>query len=344
LGLAALMLLGGVAACSPSPQQVATSGLHIHGAGATFPQPLYKKWIEEYQKEHPDVSISYDSVGSGEGIRRFVAGEVEFGASDAAMNDEQIAQVGRGVKLIPATAGIVVIAYNLKEIEGKSLQLPREVYVDIFQGKIGRWNDPRLQDANPDLALPDKEIMIVARQDSSGTTFAFTNHLSAVSSDWRDVGPGTGKVVDWPGNAMAAKGNGGVAARIQVTEGSIGYVEYGFAERAKLSMAWLENKAGQFVEPRANGGSATLANTKDDMPENLRMFFPDPPGENSYPIVTYSWLLVYGSYPDSEKANQVKDFIQWGLTKGQDFSEPLGYSRLPPEIADMARQAIQQPG
>jgi phosphate transport system substrate-binding protein len=338
-----MLLLFGVMACKQTTQQVPAGALQVVGAGATFPHPLYKKWIEEYRTQNPDAYISYEGVGSGEGIRRFLKGEVDFGGSDAAMNDEQMARVERGVQLIPATAGIVVLAYNLEKLNGP-LKLKREVYVDIFQGTVKKWNDPRIKASNPTLTLPDKEIRLVARQDSSGTTYAFTNHLSAISDDWRDRGPGTGKVVDWPGNTMVAKGNEGVAARIKITDGAIGYVEYGFAERTGLPMAWLENKAGQFIEPQAGSGSATLANTQDDMPPNLRMFFPDPAGKNSYPIVTYSWLLVYQSYPDADKANLVKNFIEWGLTTGQDYSESLGYSRLPARVVDMANDALKQLG
>jgi phosphate transport system substrate-binding protein len=341
--IVATMLLCGLTACKQTTQQVPEGSLQLLGAGATFPQPLYKKWIEEYKKQNPEAYISYEGVGSGEGIRRFLKGEVDFGGSDAAMNDEQMARVERGVQLIPATAGIIVLAYNLKEVTGP-LKLKRDVYVDIFSGAITRWNDPRIAASNPDLTLPDKEIRLVARLDSSGTTYAFTNHLSAISTDWRDRGPGTAKVVDWPGNAMAAKGNEGVAARIKITDGAIGYVEYGFAERAGLPTAWLENRAGQFVKPQADSGSATLANTQEEMPANLRMFFPDPAGENSYPIVTYSWLLVYRSYSDSEKADLVKSFIKWGLTEGQGFSEELGYSRLPARVVDMAGDALKQLG
>jgi phosphate transport system substrate-binding protein len=340
----AVLLINGVIACQQTPQQqVPANALQLAGAGATFPYPLYKKWIEEYQKQHSDLSISYDAVGSGEGTRRFLKGVVDFGASDAALTDEQIARVERGAQLIPATAGIIVLAYNLKAINGP-LKLTRQVYVDIFLGNIKKWNDARIQSVNPDLDLPDQEIQIVGRSDSSGTTFAFTNHLSAISDAWRDRGPGVGKVVDWPGNAMAARGNGGVAARIKITEGSIGYVEFGFAERAGLSMAWLENKARQMIEPQVNSGAATLANTQDDMPDNLRMFFPDPYGESSYPIVTYSWLMVYQSYPDSQKAEALKSFIQWGLTTGQEFSKDLGYSRIPPKIVDKASSALKQIG
>lgn len=313
----------------------------IVGAGATFPAPLYKKWIEAYQPAHPQTEFSYEAVGSGEGIKRFIQGSVDFGASDAAMSDAQIAQVKRGVLLIPATAGMVVLAYNLKGLNG-TLKLKRDVYVDIFTGTIRNWDDPRIKAANPDIALPHKTIAIVVRRDSSGTTFALSNHLSAISEDWRDRGPGVGTVIDWPGNTMTAMGNEGVASRIEISDGSIGYVEYGFAKRLGLPMAWLENKAGQFVKPDAQSGQKALAEGSDEIPENLRLYIPDPEGKDSYPIVTYSWLLLYGHYPDSEKAAALKDFVTWGLTEGQRYSSDLGYVPLSSNIISPAQASLAE--
>ena len=214
--------------------------------------------------------MSYDAVGSGEGTRQFMAGTVDFGASDAAMRDDQMAAVARGVQLLPAVAGSIVLAYNLDGLGG-DLKLTRDVYVDIFLGKIKTWDDSRIKAINPGLRLPNDNIALVVRQDSSGTTYAFTNHLSAISDTWRDRGPGVGQMIDWPGNAMVAPGNEGVAGRIKMSQGAIGYVEYGIAQRAGLSMAWLENKAGQFVQPHGGSGLATLLNVT--IPQN-RAFFP----------------------------------------------------------------------
>jgi phosphate transport system substrate-binding protein len=335
-------LMGALCSCEQKAQETAPPvEIQISGAGATFPAPLYKKWIEEYRKHRSDVVVNYEAVGSGEGIKKFMNEEVDFGASDAAMNDEQTAKMERGVKLIPATAGLIALAYNLKGLNGP-LRLPRDVYVDIFSGAIKSWNDSRIRQANPELNLPSKGIVLVARQDSSGTTFAFTNHLSAVSREWRDRGPGIGKMVQWPAHAMAARGNEGVAGRIKMSEGSIGYVEYGFAARAGLAMAWLENKAGAFVEPVPANGRATLANAQAEMPQNLRMFFPDPSGADSYPLVTYTWVLLYGKYTDPRKGAAVKEFVQWGLGEGQRYAEPLGYCRVPPVIVERAHKAIEE--
>jgi phosphate transport system substrate-binding protein len=330
--------------CSSVPADAGTPGkdvppgtMHIQGAGATFPAPLYKKWIEEYHKRRPDVVISYEAIGSGEGIKGFIAGGVDFGASDAAMSDAQMAEVARGVELVPAVAGSIVLAYNLEGLGGE-LKLTREVYVDIFLGKIKSWDDLRIKRINPELNLPKSDISLVVRQDGSGTTYAFTNHLSAINDEWRDRGPGIGTLIDWPGNAMAARGNEGVAGRIKMSKGSIGYVEYGIARRAGLSMAWLENKAGQFIEPHGGSGLATLLNIS--LPENLRVFFPDPGGQDSYPIVTYSWLLLYKKYDDAQKLAALKQFVRWSLTTGQEFNESLGFVRLPPQVIIRAMEAL----
>lgn len=314
-----------------------TGTLQLHGAGATFPAPLYKKWREEYQKRHAGVVLTYDEVGSGEGTKQFLAEAVDFGASDAALSDEEMTKVTRGVQLVPVTAGSIVLAYNLDNLGGE-LKLKRDVYVDIFLGKIRKWDDPRIKADNPTLTLPPLDIALAVRQDSSGTTFAFTNHLSAISEDWRDRGPGTSRLLDWPGNAMAARGNEGVAGRIKVSKGAIGYVEYGFAERTGLAVAWLENKAGKFIKPYGGSGLATLLST--DMPDNLRIFFPDPEGEDSYPIVTYTWLMLYQKYDDPQKTAALKQYVTWCLTVGQEFSESLGYVRLPPKVVAEAVDAI----
>ena len=188
----------------------------LSGAGSPFIAPLVKQWSEDYQKLHPKVGIEYDVVGSGEGVHRFVAGAVDFAASDGGMTDAQVAQVSRGVRFIPATIGGVVLAYNIRGIKA-DLKLGRDVYPDIFSGKIQTWDDPRIKAANPDLPLPHENIIPVVRQDSSGTTFAFTNHLSAVSKEWQK-GQGVGTNIDWPGTAMAVKGNEGVAARVKISE------------------------------------------------------------------------------------------------------------------------------
>jgi phosphate transport system substrate-binding protein len=337
--IAVTLVLAAVSAAQEPPAKAAATGVHLQGAGATLPASLYDKWIAVYQHDHPAVHISYEAVGSGEGIKRFIAGTVDFGASDAAMQDSEIAQVQRGVQLVPATAGMVVLAYNLPELQGE-LKLKRDVYLDIFAGKIRDWDDPRIKTSNPDLALPHKTIAVVVRQDSSGTTYAFTNHLSAISTAWRDRGPGFGKVIGWPGGAMVARGNEGVASRIKISDGAIGYLEYGFAKRLNLPMAWLENKAGRFVQPDAQSGQQALLHGSAALPDHLRLFLPDPEGEAAYPIVTYSWLLLYDHYPDVAKLTALKDFVSWALGEGQRYSAESGYIPLPQPVVAQALKRV----
>jgi phosphate transport system substrate-binding protein len=220
------------------------------------------------------------------------------------------------------------------------LRLTRAMYTDIFLGKITRWDDPQIQATNPAVVLPTTAVTVVVRQDGSGTTFAFTNHLSAVSAEWRDHGPGTGRLVDWPGHTVRVPGNEGVAEHIKQTPGAIGYVEYGIAKRIGLAVAWLENKAGQVIQPHGGSGLASLLQAA--LPENLRAFFPDPDGPHSYPIVTYSWLLLYTRYDDPKKAAALKQYVTWCLKDGQAFSEPLGYVRLAPQVVTRALEALDR--
>lgn len=335
------ILLAGCGGESSETTADSPTGLQITGAGATFPEPLYQEWIRRYNAEQSAAQFSYEGVGSGEGVKRFVAETVDFGASDSAMTDEQIAQVARGAKLIPATAGMVALAYNLPGVEGE-LRLPRDVYVDIFKGKIWKWDDPRLVAANPDLELPSKLIQTVVRRDSSGTTFVFTNHLGTIKPAWRNEGPGVGTLLDWPGGAMTGTGNEGVAHKIKISHGSIGYVEYFFAKRLGLPMATLENQAGNFVTPDAASGRRTLeAAAAARMPEDLRLFVPDPEAPDAYPIVSMSWLLLYASYPDSEKAEALKAAVRWGLNEGQAVAEELGYIPLPDNIVAESKRALE---
>ncbi len=313
----------------------------VRGAGATFPAPLYEKWIATFRQQNPDVAITYDGVGSGEGQKRFLANGVDFGASDAALNDEQLAKVKPGAKLVPVTAGMVVLAYNLPGLGG-DLRLSRTVCADIFRGRIKTWDDPKIRADNPGLATPRRSIVLVVRQDGSGTTYAFSSHLSAISAEWRDQGPGVGTVLSWPGNTMRARGNEGVAGRIKVSEGSIGYVEYHFAKRLGLPMAQLQNRAGRFIAPGETSGQTALTHSVTQMPANLRLFMPDPEGEDAYPIVSFSWLLLYDRYQDPAKAAALKKFVAWGLTEGQNFSRPLGYIPLPGEVASLSLAALEQ--
>lgn len=314
--------------------------LQLVGAGASFPAPLYQRWFQDLNGKYPKLQVNYQSVGSGAGVEQFTKGTVDFGASDTAMKDEEITKVGDekgGVLLLPMTAGSIVLAYNLPEVQGE-LKLPRQVYTDILLGKITNWNDPAIAKANPDVKLPDQKITVVHRSDGSGTTGVFTKHLSAISPEWKSK-VGEGKTVQWP-TGVGAKGNEGVTAQIQQTQGAIGYVEYGYAKNNNLKMASLENKAGQFVAPSDAGASQTLEAV--ELPENLRAFISDPEGAQSYPIVTYTWLLAHKKYSDPQKAKAIEAMIEYGLTEGQKVATELGYVPLPKTVVEKVAAAADQ--
>lgn len=313
--------------------------ISLIGAGSSFVAPLYTRWFQEYNKAYSNVQVSYDSVGSGAGVNRFTDGVVDFGASDVAMSDRQISLVpnDRGVILLPMTAGGIILSYNLPGVP-TGLRLSRDVYSNIFLGKITNWNDPKIVALNPTMNLPNLPITTVHRSDASGTTGAFTLHLSAINSEWKNS-PGHGTTVEWK-NGTGAKGSEGVTAQIQQTQGTIGYVEYGYAAQNKLPMATLENKAGNYIDPAPDSTQKALARVK--LPDNLRAFIADPDGNDSYPIVTYSWVLASKKYSDANKAQALKDVLKWSLTTGQTFSKDLGYVPLPQPVVDRVSKAIDE--
>jgi phosphate transport system substrate-binding protein len=306
----------------------------LQGTGATFPAPLYNKWFKAYGLAHPGVEINYQATGSGAGVKAVKDKTVDFGASDAAMTPEEMKAVDVGVQLFPMTAGSIVLAYNIEGVDG--LKLSREAYVGIFLGKITKWNDPKITASNPDAKLPDAPINVIVRADGSGTTFVFTQHLSAISEDFKKS-PGTNKQPDWPVGTKS-KGNDGVTASLKTTPNSIGYVEFAYATNSKLSMVSLENKAGKFIKPSIASGQASLASVT--LPEDLIAWLPDPTGDDSYPIVTYTWIIAYKKYPDAKKAATLKDVLSYGLTDGQKDAEPLGYIPLPANVAAKAKAAL----
>jgi phosphate transport system substrate-binding protein len=316
------------------PVQRAAADTSLNASGATFPALLYGRWIAEYNKLHPDVQINYQSVGSGQGIKDFTQGLTDFGASDAAMSDKEIAAVKGGVVLLPMTAGSIVISYNLPGVT-QPIQLPRDVYPAIFLGAITKWNDPKIVAANPGVTLPDLAITVASRADGSGTTYNFTGHLCAISPDFKTK-IGQGKQVVFPG--VAGKGNDGVAALIKGTPGTIGYLEFGYAQHSKLAMATLQNQAGKYVAPTVESGAAALAQVP--LPDNLRAFITDPAGDTSYPIVTYTWWLVHAQNDKPGNADAIKAFATWCLTDGQKFSADLGYLPLPDAVTVKVQAAV----
>lgn len=319
--------------------------VELIGAGASFPSPLYQTWFTELNKKYANLKVNYQSVGSGAGVEQFTKGTVDFGASDVAMKDEEIKKVptDQGVLLLPLTAGSIVLAYHLPDapnIPGDvaTLKLPRAVYVDILLGKIKFWDDPAIAQANPSTKLPKEEIKVIYRADGSGTTDVFTKHLSTISPEWKTK-VGNGKSIKWP-VGVGAKGNEGVTAQVQQTPGSIGYVEYVYAKESNLKFASLENKAKQFVSASEESAAKTLASVT--LPEDLRAFIFDPEGEDSYPIVTYTWILTHKKYADVAKAKAIEATIEYALTDGQKIARELGYVPLPANVIAKVAAAADQ--
>jgi phosphate transport system substrate-binding protein len=346
--IAILLCIALLASCSLSSSvnsadaKLSPGSISLTGAGSSFSAPIFNRWFAAYHDGHPDTFIKYDSVGSGEGVRRFIGkgiakeDSLDFGASDSAMTDAQIAQTNDETLMIPVTAGCVVLAYHLPGFH--SLRLSRKAYSGIFMGEVTKWNDPLIAKTNPDVTLPDLTIAAVARTDGSGTTFAFTGNLAAINEDWRSKF-GQGTHVNWPG-AMRGKGNEGVASLIQTAVGSIGYVGFEFASRLGLDMAELENREGMFVKPSQQSCAAGLATA--ELPENLRVFVPDPSGRESYPIVTFSWVLLRQSYRDSQTGKALRDLFIWCLQDGQQHAQQIGYVPLPTSVAEKALSALNK--
>ena len=315
----------------------AQDSLRLTGSGATFPFPLYSAWFKAFSGKHKGVTVDYQGKGSGAGIRDFINRTVDFAASDAAMTDEEISKVPGGVQLLPMTGGEIVLGYNLPG-NPKGLKLPRDVYTGIFLGRITKWSDPKLKAANPGVNLPDTDMTVVRRADSSGTTFVFTSHLSAISEEWKK-GPGAGTTVNWPKSDkfVASPKNDGVSATIKQTPGAIGYLEFAFAKFAKLEMAELQNKAGQYVAPGGEGGPAALAGVQ--LPGDLRAWVTDPDGPKAYPVATYTWMLFYKENKDPKKAAAIRELVEFCLNDGQKMSAQMGYIALPANVAAAVKKA-----
>jgi len=326
----------GGSAPAAAPEAAKAGPITLQGSGASFPGPVYSRWFREFSTKNPDVRVNYQPTGSGAGIKAFIAGQTDFGASDAAMTDQEIKDAGGNVVLLPMTAGHVVLAYNLPDVA--ELKLSREVYAGIFLGEVTKWNDKKIAASNPGVKLPDLAITPVNRSDGSGTTFVFTQHLTAISEKWK-AGPGTGKSVTWPAKAaIGGAKNDGVAALIQRTPGAIGYIEYVFAATSKQPVAQLENKAGKFVAPTLDAAKASLA--KVELPADLRAWVTDPEGDTAYPIATYTWILAKKKYADKAKGDALKKLLKWCLADGQALSESLHYIALPAEVVTKVSAAV----
>lgn len=317
---------------------VSSAETNLNGAGATFPNPIYSKWFSEYNNQHPDIKINYQSIGSGGGIKQLQSGTVDFGASDGPMTDEQLAQTPGKVFHIPTVLGAVVPTYNVAGVSS-DLKFTGDVLADIFLGNIKKWNDPRLAKANPGVKFPDADIVVVHRSDGSGTTYIWTDYLSKVSPAWKDkVGKGTS--VNWP-VGLGGKGNEGVSGTVKQTEGSIGYVELIYALSNKMSYGTVQNAGGAFVKASLESVTAAAASVKD-MPDDFRVSITNAPGKEAYPISSFTWLLVPAEWADAGKQKAFVDFLNWMVDKGQNMTSALEYAPLPKGVAQKVKARIKE--
>jgi phosphate transport system permease protein/phosphate transport system substrate-binding protein len=345
-------------------QQGRGQAITLNGAGATFPFPLIDTWRVEYQSVNPSISLNYQYIGSGGGVRQFTERTVDFGASDAPLTEEEMQALSSSTPVhIPETIGSVVAAYNLPGID-KGLKLTGPVLADIFAGKITRWDDPRISELNPDLSLPTAaDIVVVHRSDGSGTTFIWTSYLSQVSPEWNQT-VGAGKSVQWT-VGLGAQGNEGVSNTVLSTPNSIGYVELTYALTTDMDYASLMNRAGNFVEPTLDStqaaAQAAIMNNASSSSNNIttsaavglptgdqswtQVTLLDAPGPDSYPIASFSYLLLYkelSTYIDSmEKAQALAQFVNWAITDGQQFASPLHYVPLPDSVVQHNQQTLR---
>lgn len=311
----------------------------INGAGATFPYPIYSKWFSEYNKLRPEIRINYQPIGSGGGIRQLAFGTVDFGASDQPMTDVQLAKARIKPLHFPTVLGAIVVTYNVPEVKGE-LKLTPEALAGVFLGKIRKWNDPELARANPELKLPAADIVVVHRSDGSGTTYVWTDYLAKTNAEWKSrVGSGT--AINWP-TGLGAKGNDGVAGLVKQTPYSIGYVELTYAIQNRMHYARVRNAAGAFVRPELATVTAAAAGAAANMPDDFRVSITNAPGEQAYPISSFTWLLIPERIQDPAKKKGLIDFLRWMLGPGQKMAEPLSYAPLPAPVAARALKAISR--
>jgi len=326
------------------PTALPSGSVQITGAGATFPFPLYSKWFYDYAFVDTSVKFNYQSIGSGGGIKQITEKTVDFGASDAILNDDQF-KAAPGIQMFPTVAGAEAIVVNLKGADGKPLatpiKFPYTAVADIYLGKITKWNDPVLTGANPDIQLPDQDIIVVHRSDGSGTTFIFTDYLSKVSSEWKDT-VGNGSSVQWP-VGLGGKGNEGVYGTVSQNEGAIGYVELAYALQNKAVLNEVQNKAGSYVTPSPETTQSAMADYGTELGDKLALSIVDGPGENSFPITGYTYLLLYMDQQDCAKAQKIVEFIKWAYgTDGTKDATDLLYVPLPDDVKQQVFAKLDQ--
>src|SRR6202161_920370 len=304
------------------------STILLNAAGATFPYPIYSKWFDVYHTAHPDIQINYQSIGSGGGIRQLLAGTVDFGASDGPMSDDQLAQAKFKILHFPTVLGAVIPTYNVAGVS-TGLNFTQKALAGIYLGTITKWNDPEIAKPNPGVKLPGDDIVVVHRSDGSGTSYIFTDFLSKASDDWKNkVGKGTS--VNWP-VGLGGKGNEGVAGLVKQTPDSIGYVELIYAVQNNIPYGKVQNPAGKVVKADLAGARAAAASVTD-LPDDFRVSITNAPGPTSYPISSFTWLLIPAQIHDATKRETIKAFLKWMLADGQGFNEGLSYAKLPQPI------------
>ncbi len=329
LPLAALML--GVATAAPAQS--------LTGAGATFPNPIYSKWFDSYSKK-TGVQINYQSIGSGGGIKQYTEGTVDFGATDGPMSADQMGAVQGKVLHIPTVMGAVVLTYNLPVAGAAQLKLDGPTIADIFFGRITKWNDRRIAASNPGVKLPDQDVIVVHRSDGSGTSYIFTDYLSKVSPEWKQK-VGSATAVNWPAG-LGGKGNEGVTQQVKQSDGAIGYVELIYAVANKLPYAQVKNAGGKFIEPSLASVTAAAASAKFEKNTDFRVSITNAPGDASYPISSFTWLLVQPDMKDAAKAKALKTFLDWMVTEeAQQMAAALQYAPLPQAVVALVKERIK---
>jgi phosphate transport system substrate-binding protein len=335
--VSALALLVVSIACNGGGSGSTNGSVSLQGAGASFPNPLYQKWMSEYGKVKPNVKLDYQSIGSGGGIKQLKEQTVDFGASDAPMKDEDLKSAPGEILHVPTVLGAVIITYNLEGVT-QPLRFSPEVIADIFLGKIKKWNDPKIVADNPGVTLPSSDITVVHRSDSSGTSAVFTDYLSKVSAEWKEkVGAGTSP--SWP-TGHGGKGNEGVTGQVKNTPNTLGYVELAYAVQNKLPVAQIKNASGNFITPSIDAVTAAASGSLATTPDDLRVSITNAAGADAYPISSYTYILVYKAQKDAAKGKALVDFLWWGIHDGEGFAKDLQYAPLPADIVKRAEAKI----
>lgn len=335
-----VLALGALAVCA---MVLADNALLINGAGATFPYPIYSKWFDTYHTKFSNIQFNYQSVGSGAGIKQVTEGTVDFGASDGPMNDDQLKayQDKHGFPILhfPTVLGAAVPTYNIAGVNA-SLNFTPEALAGVFLGKVTKWNDPAIAGANKGVNLPAADIVVVHRSDGSGTTYIWTDYLSKVSDEWKNkVGKGTS--VNWP-VGLGGKGNEGVTGLVKQTPNAIGYVELIYAAQNNIPFGTVKNAAGTFVKADLASVTAAAGSSAKEMPDDFRVSITNAAGKNAYPISSFTWLLIPSKISDAGKRDAIKGFLKWMIADGQNSVEALSYAKLPKEVAEKEKKAIDK--